>query len=87
MLRNRIPLRLLISKHGPTIRSRYAMVDQRDIKDPKYWRARAGEARAQAAQMRDPRAKRALLGIAENYDQLAERTEAMARSTKPPTSP
>jgi hypothetical protein len=62
------------------------MVDQRDIKNPEYWRARVGEARAQADQMRDPRAKRALLGIAENYDQLAERTEAMIRRSKPPAS-
>jgi hypothetical protein len=62
------------------------MVNQRDIKDPKYWRARAKQARAEADQMLDPKVKQALLGIAENYDQLAERAEAMVRSTKPPTS-
>jgi hypothetical protein len=61
------------------------MVDQRDVKDPKYWRARAKEARTQADQMPDAKARRALLGIAENYDQLAERAEAMVRSSKPPT--
>jgi hypothetical protein len=61
------------------------MVDQRDIKDPTYWRARAEEARAQAGKMRDPKTKKALLGIAENYDQLAERAEAIIKSGKPPT--
>jgi hypothetical protein len=44
------------------------------------------QACAEADQMLDPKVKRALQGIAENYDQLAERTEAMVRSTKPTTS-
>ena len=44
--------------------------------DPEYWRSRAEEARAQADQMRDPDAKRTLLNIAKNYDQLAEQAEA-----------
>jgi hypothetical protein len=61
------------------------MVEPRDIKDPKYWRARAEEARAQAGKIRDPKAKQALLGIAANYDQLAERTEAMINSRKRPS--
>ena len=41
--------------------------------NPKYWREKAEEARAQAEQMTDWRAKRSLLGIADNYEQLADR--------------
>jgi hypothetical protein len=45
-----------------------------------YWRKRAEKARAQASEMRDPKARRALLGIAQNYDQLAEQAEAIRKS-------
>jgi hypothetical protein len=61
------------------------VVDPRNIKSIKCGRARAEEARAQADKMNDPRTKRALLNIAENYDQLAARAEAIVRSTEPPT--
>jgi hypothetical protein len=47
-----------------------------------YWRERAAEARAQAAEMRDPVAKRTLLAIAENYEQLAAQAEVI-RKTSP----
>jgi len=47
------------------------------LSDPEYWRARAAEARAQASEMRDPIAQRMLLGIADNYDQLAEQQELL----------
>jgi hypothetical protein len=50
------------------------------LADPDYWRSRAEEARTQADQMRDPTAQRTLLGIAANYDQLAEQAEAHVRS-------
>jgi hypothetical protein len=33
-----------------------------------YWRERAKEARDQASAMRDEKARRALLGITENYE-------------------
>jgi hypothetical protein len=51
--------------------------------DPAYWRARAEEARTQASEMRDPDAQRMLLGIADNYDQLAEQQELLKLKSKP----
>jgi hypothetical protein len=48
--------------------------------DSDYWRQRAASARAQATQMRDPRAKRTLLEIAHNYEQLAEQAEAIRKT-------
>ena len=52
--------------------------------DPSYWRRRAQEARAQAEAMPDPLAKQTLLGIAVNYDQLAEQAEVTLGSHAPP---
>jgi hypothetical protein len=45
-----------------------------------YWRGRAEEARAQASEMRTPEARRTLLSIAENYDQLAEQAERIRKT-------
>jgi hypothetical protein len=45
-----------------------------------YWRERAEEARIHASQMRHPDAKRTLLHIAENYEQLAEQADRMRLS-------
>ena len=42
---------------------------------PDYWRERAEEARAQADQMRDLGARKTLLEIADNYEQLAAQAE------------
>jgi len=42
-----------------------------------HWRERAREARAQAREIDDPIGRRALLGTAENYDQLAEQAERL----------
>jgi hypothetical protein len=53
--------------------------------DVEYWRARADEALAQARQMSDVEAKRSLLAIAENYEQLAE--QAAGRGTTEATKP
>jgi hypothetical protein len=53
---------------------------------PDYWRARAEEARANAAQMKDRETKQALYRIAKVYDQLAERAVLEIKSTKPPGS-
>jgi hypothetical protein len=41
--------------------------------DPQHWRGRALKARAKAAQMKEPRAKRRLLGLADFYERLADR--------------
>jgi len=47
--------------------------------DPKHWRNRAHEARADAGELNDPAAKRQMLGIARGYDRLADRAEERAR--------
>ena len=49
--------------------------------DPEYWRERAEEARAQAEEMHDAKAKRTLLGIAESYDKLAEQGKRCSQAT------
>ena len=41
--------------------------------DPQHWRDRAEETRAKADQMKNPRAKRRLLGLANFYAGLAKR--------------
>ena len=43
-----------------------------DLKTPDYWRARAKDARAEADQMGDAKTKKALLRIAQTYDELAD---------------
>lgn len=52
-----------------------------------YWRDRAEEARAQASEMRDPDARRTLVEIAQNYDQLAEQAERIRKTSAPPLEP
>ena len=47
-------------------------------KDPEYWRKRAEEARAVAVQMKDTHTKAAMLGIAQDYEKLAQRAEQRA---------
>jgi hypothetical protein len=54
------------------------------LMDPEYWRSRAEEARAQAVQMTDARARKTLLAIAENYEQIAEQQERLVRGAPPP---
>jgi hypothetical protein len=48
-----------------------------------YWHERAEEARAHAEQMSDPAARRTLLDIAENYEQLAAQAERMRMASFP----
>lgn len=45
-----------------------------------HWRERAEKARAQASEMGDKKARRMLLSIAENYDQLAEQAERIRKT-------
>ncbi len=47
-----------------------------DRGDVDYWRAQAREARARSFARRDLEGRRALLHIAESYEQLAEEAEA-----------
>jgi len=42
----------------------------RALRTPEHWRKRADEVRALAAQMNDPDAKAAMLGVAKHYDEL-----------------
>jgi len=49
-----------------------------------YWRERSEEARVQANQVRDPTARRTLLAIADNYDQLAEQAERIRKTREAP---
>ena len=52
------------------------------LMDASYWHERARQARARAGDMRDPSARRTLLDMAQNYEQLAEQAEAR-RNTHP----
>jgi hypothetical protein len=52
------------------------------VGDPEYWRQRAEEARAVAAQMMDPHTRAAMLGIAQDYEKLAQLVE-QKRAGKP----
>ena len=49
-----------------------------------YWRNRAAEVRAEAAKVANLKARQMLLGIAENYDQLAVQSASDEASKKPP---
>jgi hypothetical protein len=48
------------------------------MSDPGHWRQRAEEVRKMAASMIDPQSKAVMLGIAKDYDGLAERAAARA---------
>jgi hypothetical protein len=51
------------------------------ISDPSHWRERAADARRLADQMTDPVAQQVMLGIADDYDRLADRAQRRATST------
>lgn len=46
-----------------------------EIRNPEYWRGRAGKVRAVADSLRDPASRRTMLGIAASYDALAQSAE------------
>jgi hypothetical protein len=50
--------------------------------DPKHWRGRAEEARVLAEQMSDSASREMMLGIAKDYERLAERAEQLAREER-----
>jgi hypothetical protein len=47
--------------------------------DPKHWLGRAEEARVLAEQMSDAASREMMLGIAKDYERLAERAEQRAQ--------
>jgi hypothetical protein len=59
----------------------------RSINDPSYWRARANELRAVAAQATDPKVKATSFGAADAYDKLAQVEKASPASELPEATP
>ena len=55
--------------------------------DTEYWRERARLARAQAIARRDVEGRRALLHIADNYDQLADQAQRLRGVRAAPIEP
>jgi len=49
------------------------MLDSSHFNDPEHWRRRAEESRVLAEMMNDEKAKKIMLGIAEDYEKLATR--------------
>jgi hypothetical protein len=52
------------------------------VNDPKHWRDRAEEARTVADEINEPDAKRKMLQIAKDYEELARRAEKQLRAAK-----
>ena len=50
---------------------------------PEYWRERAREAASVAHDMHDPEARRAMRDIAESYEKVADRVEAITARPRP----
>jgi hypothetical protein len=63
----------------PTI----ALPSSKRLNDPEYWRSRAEEARAIAEQMVDPGTFATMLRVAEQYEDLAQKTERRGLAKNP----
>jgi len=53
------------------------------VDDPSYWRARADEARAIAETLSHGPTKRIMLGVASDYEKIAEITEVRLQEKRP----
>jgi hypothetical protein len=58
------------------------MMPDEPISDPQYWHDRAKRARSKAEQVKDPRSKRMLQGIAGAYERLANQAKRRLRKTE-----
>jgi hypothetical protein len=56
------------------------------INDPKHWRERAEQARALADELPDAEAKRRMLKLVGDYEELARRAEKRLRENQKPWS-
>ena len=80
---------IFLSVHGmmapyhPVVWPRGRM-DMPDRLSADYWRERAKVARTQASDVGNEKARRALLGTAENYEQLAEQAETLRKTGAAP---
>ena len=50
------------------------------LRDPKHWRDRASTARAVAGRLAEQKSKQRMLGLANEYEKLAELAEIQAKS-------
>jgi hypothetical protein len=57
------------------------------LDNAKYWRSRADEARVVAESLEDAQLKRIMLGIAGDYERMAELTEQRVKSGGLPSAP
>jgi hypothetical protein len=57
------------------------------LNDAKHWRGRAREMRALAEEMNDLKLLSIMLGVADDYDTLADRAEERAKTSIPGPSP
>jgi hypothetical protein len=78
-----VSLRILFY-NGPLIRWKHGRLPMtNNLRDnPQHWRDLAEQARAHAIKTEDPESRRMMIGIADGYDNLAQRAEAKLREIK-----
>ena len=57
------------------------------LDNPKYWRGRAEEVRLVAESLEDTQSKQIMLGIARDYERMAELAEQRVKSGGIPSTP
>jgi hypothetical protein len=61
------------------------MASRSFLNDPAHWRDRAEEARTRAEQINDPRSRKMMLRVADDYELLANRAETRVSGRSPKT--